>query len=166
MKKAKYIIPALLLAAVCGACFFYMRPLTLSQLCPGVNVAQSKSVSGNYAVAPDTEDSPFEADESDARFSQIIALFKNRQFRRSLANLLPQGTKTHQTGAGDFRWDVAFAMDDVALPDGSVSSGTLIGVHSFYGTLEVRFNGDVWRCTTAGQDAWLKDVLALISSGD
>ena len=166
MKKAKHIIPALLLAAVCGACFFYTRPMTLSQLCPGVNVAQSKSVNGNYAVAPDTEDSRFEADESDARFSQIVELFKNRKFRRSLVNFLPQGTKTHQTGEGDFRWDIAFTMDDVAFPDGSVNSGTLISVHNFYGTLEVSFDGDIWRCTTADQVEWLKNVMSLISSGD
>jgi len=76
---------------------------------------------------------------------------------------LPQGTKTHLTKDGDFKWDVMFEINDVEFPDGSVVSGTLISVNNFFGVLEVHFDGDVWRCTTRDKKEWLSDVMSLIS---
>ncbi|WP_458862444.1 hypothetical protein [Acidaminobacterium chupaoyuni] len=164
MKRIRRIIPILVLAVILGAIFFYTRPMTLSQLCLGVTVAESKSVSGYYLIAPGVEDKYFEINEKDTRFAQIIDLFENRKFRRSLLSLLPQGTKTYPPQDGDFRWEIMFEINDSKFPDGSIASGTLIRINNFYGILEIHFNGDVWRCTTADKDKWLKDVMGIISS--
>jgi hypothetical protein len=165
MKKIKIIISIALLLTLLVCVLFYTRPMTLAQLCSGADITQCESVSGYFFLAPSAEDTRFEIDKDDERFSQIVELFETRKFRRSLVNLLPQGTKTHLTKDGDFKWEVMFEINDVKFPDGSVVSGTLINVSNFFGVLEVRFNGngDVWSCTTSDKKEWLSDVMSLIS---
>lgn len=165
MKKIKKIIYTVLLLTLLVCVLFYTRPMTLTQLCSGADITECVSVSGYFLLAPNTEESRFEIDKDDERFSQIVELFETRKFRRSFANLLPQGTKTHLTKDDDFKWEVMFEINDVTLPDGSVISGTLISVSNFFGVLEVHFNGDgdVWRCTTSDKKEWLSDVMSLIS---
>ena len=163
MKKAKIIIPITLLVALLGVVLFYTRPMTLTQLCFGVDVARCELVAGYYFIAPSVEESPFEINQDDEHFSQILELFESRKFSKSLVNLLPQGTKTHLTQDGDFKWEILFELNDVTYPDGSVNSGTLIRVSNFFGVIEVHFNGDVWRCSTSDKDEWLSDVMSLIS---
>ncbi len=163
MKKIKKIISTALFLTLLVIVMLYIRPMTLSQLCSGVDITQCVSVSGYYFLAPSDEPSRFKIDKDDERFGQIIELFKSRKFRRSLVSLLPQGTKTHLTQDGDFKWEVIFEINDVTFPDGSVNSGHLIRVSNFFGVLEVHFNGDVWRCTTRDKKEWLSDVMSLIS---
>ena len=165
MKKIKIIIYAALLITLLFCVLFYTRPMTLAQLCSGVDITQSVSVSGYFFLAPSVEKSRFEIDKDDERFSQIVELFESRKFCRSLISLLPQGNKTHLTKDGDFKWEVMFEINDVTFPDGSVISGTLISISNFFGVLEVHFNGygDVWRCTTNDKKEWLNDVMSLIS---
>lgn len=163
MKKIKIIISTTLLLTLLVCVLLYTRPVTLAQLCSGVDISQCVSVSGYFFIAPSVEHSRFEIDKDDERFSQIVELFEPRKFRRSLVSLLPQGTKTHLTQNGDFNWEVLFEINDVTFPDGSVNSGTLISVSNFFGVLEIHFNGDVWRCTTSDKKEWLRDVMSLIS---
>ncbi len=169
MKKIKKIIFATLFLILLVSVLIYTRPMTLAELCLGVDITQSVSVRGDFFLAtsdgaPSVETtSPFEIYRDDERFGQIIELFESRKFRRSLVNLLPQGTKTHLTKDGDFKWDVMFEINDVEFPDGSVVSGTLLSVNNFFGVLEVHFDGDVWRCTTRDKKEWLSDVMSLIS---
>lgn len=163
MKKIKIIISATLLLTLLVCVLLYTRPMTLAQLCSGVDITQCVSVSGYFFLVPSVENSRFEIDKDDERFSQIVELFESRKFRRSLVSLLPQGTKTYRTQDGDFKWEVMFEINDVIFPDGSVNSGTLICVSNFFGVLEVHFNGDVWRCTTSDKKEWLSDVMSLIS---
>ena len=164
MKRMRWILPIALAAVLLGAISFYTRPMTLSQLCPAMDVTESEAVSGYYSAAPGAEDEYFEITEEDARFGQILALFENRKFRRSPVSLLPQGAKVHSPQEGDFQWEILFHISDAKLPDGSTVSGTPLRIHNFYGTLEVCFNGEVWQCTTADKDQWLKDVMQRISS--
>lgn len=164
MKKIKMIILAALLLAILACVLIYTRPMTLTQLCSGVDITQSESVSGYYFIAPDVEDSRFEIDKDDERFGQIIELFESRKFRKPLVSLLPRGTKTHPLRDGDFKWELMFRINDVTYADGSVNSGTLIRVSNFFGALEVHFDGDAWRCTTSDHEEWLSDVLSLIFS--
>ncbi len=163
MKKIKIIIFAALFLTLLVCMLFYTRPMTLAQLCSGVDITECVSVSGYFFLAPSVEDSRFEIYKDDERFSQIVELFETQKFRRSLVNLLPQGTKTHLTKDGDFKWEIMFEINDVKYPDGSVVSGTLIGVSNFFGVLEVRFNGDEWHCNTNDKKEWLSDVMSLIS---
>lgn len=163
MKKIKIIIFAALFLTLLVCMLFYTRPMTLAQLCSGVDITECVSVSGYSFLAPSVEDSRFEIYKDDERFRQIVELFETQKFRRSLVNLLPQGTKTHLTKDGDFKWEIMFEINDVRYPDGSVVSGTLIGVSNFFGVLEVRFNGDEWRCNTNDKKEWSRDVMSLIS---
>ncbi len=163
MKKIKTFISAALLFTLVVFVLFYTRPMTLTQLCSGVEITECVSVSGKFFLAPNTENSRFEINRNDERFSAIVELFETRKFRRSLTNLLPRGIKTHLTKDGDFKWEVLFEINDVTFPDGSVVSGTLISVNNFFGVLEVHFNGDVWRCNTRDKNEWLRDVMSLIS---
>ncbi len=165
MKKIKIIISAALLLTLLAFVLFYTRPMTLAQLCSGIDITQCESVRGYFFLVPNIEYSRFEIYRDDERFSQIIELFESRKFRRSLVSLLPQGTKTHLNQEGDFKWEVMFEINDVTFPDGSVISGTLISVSNFFGVLEIHFNvnGDVWRCNTSDKKEWLRDVMSLIS---
>lgn len=164
MKKAKIIIPITLLVALMGIVLYYTRPMTLSQICFGVDMDQCESVSGYYFIAPGVDDSPFEIDQDDEKLSQILELFDTRKFSKSLVNLLPRGNKTHQLQEGDFKWEILFEFSDVTYPDGSTNSGTLIRVSNFFGVIEVHFNGDVWRCSTSDKEEWLSNVMSLISN--
>lgn len=163
--KKKYLIITfgILLLALLICALLYTRPMTLAQLCSGVDVIESESVHGYYFIAPGVEDTYFEIDKDDERFSQMIDSFATRAFRKSLANLFPLGSKTHFTQDGDFKWEVIFKINDVTFPDGSNNSGDLIRVSNFFGLLEVHFNGDVWRCATNDSEEWVEDVMALIS---
>ncbi len=163
MKKIKIIISAALFLILMVCVLLYTRPMTLAQLCSGVDITQSVSISGYFFLAPSVDDSFFEIDKDDESFSQIVELFESRKFRRSLVSLLPHGIKMHRTKDGDFKWEVMFEINNVTFPDGSINSGTLIHVNNFFGTLEVYFNGDVWYCTTRDKKEWLSDVMSLIS---
>ena len=163
MKKIKITKSTALLLILLVCVLIYTRPMTLAQLSSGVDITQSESVSGYFFLAPSVEDSRYEIDKDDERFSQIVELFESRKFRRLLVNLLQQGGKTHLTRDGDFKWEVMFEINDVTFPDGSVNSGHLIHVSNFFGILEVHFNGDVWRCTTRDKKEWLSDVMSMIS---
>ncbi|MEI3076734.1 MAG: hypothetical protein V8T17_05890 [Oscillospiraceae bacterium] len=56
------------------------------------------------------EDTRFEFPSKDTRCAQLIALFAQQKFCRSLINLLPPGGRTHRTQDGDFRWEVELLL--------------------------------------------------------
>ena len=150
MKKTVLIIVAVLVIALLVCALIYTRPMTLAQLCPGVDVSQSEAVRGYYFTAPGVEDTYYEIDKDDERFSRIIEAFATRKFRRSLTGLLSNGTKTHLYQDGDFKWELMFVMEDVEFPDGNIHSGPLSSVSYFFGALELHYNGDTWRFSTNG----------------
>lgn len=94
------------------------------------------------------------------------ALFAQQKFRRSLANLLPQGGTTHRTQDGDFRWEVGFRFDLTDFPDGSTGKGVFVQCRNFYGKLSLfrAYDGKSFRCTVQDQDAFLQQVYGIISS--
>ncbi len=151
-------------AVILAAAAFYTRPLALSQICGDIDILQSNCVHGYYTDSPRmTEDGRFEIEEDDERFLKIIELFKNKKFKRSLWNFLPNGTKMHRFEDGDFKWEVMFDFNEIMLPDGSKGSGSVIRVSNFFGeVLEIHFNGDTWRCDVSDKDTWLEEVMSLI----
>ena len=145
------------------AALVYTRPMALSQLCGGIDISQSHYVHGYYVDSPRmAEDARFEIKADDERLTQIIELFKNQKFRRSLWNFLPRGTKYHVFEDGDFKWEVLFNFENVTLPDGSGARGSVIRVSNFFGLIEVHFDGDVIRCDVSGKEDWIEQVMALI----
>ena len=145
--KKKRLLPLGILAVLVLAALIYTRPMTLQEI-GKVDIAQCESVSGYHRRAPDSEFTSFELSAEDERCSQLIDLFAQQKFRRSLINLLsPDGGSTHQ-------------------PKDSTGKGTLIQCRDFYGTLRVftSIDGKTLRCTTSEQEAFLQQVYDIISA--
>ena len=159
------LLPLGILAVHLLAALIYTRPMTLQEI-GKVDIAQCESVSGYHRRAPDSEFTSFELSTDDARRSQLIGLFAQQKFRRSLINLLsPDGGSTHQPKDGDFIWDLSFNFGPTDFPDGSTGKGTLIQCRDFYGTLRVftAIDGKTLRCTTSEQEVFLQQVYDIVS---
>ena len=163
--KKKRLLPLGILVILAAAAFIYTRPMTLQEI-GKVDIAQCESVSGYHRRAPDSEFTSFELSTDDARRSQLIDLFAQQKFRRSLINLLsPDGGSTHRPKDGDFIWDFSFNFGPTDFPDGSTGKGTLIQCRDFYGTLRVftAIDGKTLRCTTSEQEVFLQQVYDIVS---
>ena len=164
--KKKRLLPLGILAVLVLAALIYTRPMTLQEI-GKVDIAQCESVSGYHRRAPDSEFTSFELSADDARRSQLIDLFAQQKFRRSLINLLsPDGGSTHRPKDGDFIWDLSFNFGPTDFPDGSTGKGTFIQCRDFYGTLRVSrvIDGKTLRCTTIDQAAFLRQAYDIISA--
>ena len=137
--KKKRLLPLGILAVLVLAALIYTRPMTLQEI-GKVDIAQCESVSGYHRRAPDSEFTSFELSAEDERCSQLIDLFAQQKYRRSLINLL-------------------------SPDDGSTGKGTLIQCRDFYGTLRVftAIDGKTLRCTTSEQEAFLQQVYDIVS---
>ena len=127
-----------------------------------MDIAQCESVSGYHRRAPDSEFTSFELSAEDARRSQLIDLFAQQKYRRSLINLLsPDGGSTHQPKDGDFIWDLSFNFGPTDFPDGSTGKGTLIQCSPlrFFPAID----GKTFRCTTSEQEVFLQQVYDIVS---
>lgn len=164
--KRRHIVPLGILAVLVLATLIYTRPMTLQEI-GKVDIAQCESVSGYHRRAPDSEFTSFELSAEDERCSQLIDLFAQQKFRRSLINLLaPDGGSTHQPKDGDFIWDLSFNFGPTDFPDGSTGSGTFLQCRNFFGVLRI-FNAvedETLRCTVSGQDEFLQQVYDIISA--
>lgn len=164
--KKKRLLPLGILAVLVLAALIYTRPMTLQEI-GKVDIAQCESVSGYHRRAPDSEFTSFELSAEDERCSQLIDLFAQQKYRRSLINLLsPGGGSTHRPKDGDFIWDLSFNFGPTDFPDGSTGKGTFIQCRDFYGTLSVSrvIDGKTLRCTTIDQAAFLRQAYDIISA--
>ena len=164
--KRRHIVLLGILAVLVLATLIYTRPMTLQEI-GKVDIAQCESVSGYHRRAPDSEFTSFELSAEDERCSQLIDLFAQQKFRRSLINLLaPDGGSTHQPKDGDFIWDLSFNFGPTDFPDDSTGSGTFLQCRNFFGVLRI-FNAvedETLRCTVSGQDEFLQQVYDIISA--
>lgn len=163
--KRRHIVLLGILAVLVLSALIYTRPMTLQEI-GKVDIAQCESVSGYHRRAPDSEFTSFELSAEDERCSQLIDLFAQQKYRRSLANLLPQGGTTHRTQDGDFRWEVGFCFDATDFPDGSTGEGVLVTCRNFFGKLSLfrAYDGKTIRCTVQDQEAFLQQVYDIISA--
>ena len=163
--KRRHIVLLGILAVLVLAALIYTRPMTLQQI-GKVDIAQCESVSGYHRRAPDSEFTSFELSAEDERCSQLIDLFAQQKYRRSLINLLsPDGGSTHRPKDGDFIWDLSFNFGPTDFPDGSTGSGTFLQCRNFFGVLRI-FNAvedETLRCTVSGQDEFLQQVYDIVS---
>ena len=164
--KRRHIVLLGILAVLVLTALIYTRPMTLQQI-GKVDIAQCESVSGYHRRAPDSEFTSFELSAEDERCSQLIDLFAQQKYRRSLINLLsPGGGSTHRPKDGDFIWDLSFNFGPTDFPDGSTGSGTFLQCRNFFGVLRI-FNAvedETLRCTVSGQDEFLQQVYDIISA--
>lgn len=163
--KRRHIVLLGILAVLVLSALIYTRPMTLQEI-GKVDIAQCESVSGYHRRAPDSEFTSFELSAEDERCSQLIDLFAQQKYRRSLLSFLPQGGTVRQTQDGDIRWEVCFNFGLTDFPDGSTGSGTFLQCRNFFGVLRI-FNAvedETLRCTVSGQDEFLQQVYDIISA--
>ena len=164
--KRRHIVLLGILAVLVLAALIYTCPMTLQEI-GKVDIAQCESVSGYHRRAPDSEFTSFELSAEDERCSQLIDLFAQQKYRRSLINLLsPGGGSIHQPKDGDLIWDLSFNFGPTDFPDGSTGSGTFLQCRNFFGVLRI-FNAvedETLRCTVSGQDEFLQQVYDIISA--
>ena len=164
--KRRHIVLLGILAVLVLSALIYTRPMTLQEI-GKVDIAQCESVSGYHRRAPDSEFTSFELSAEDERCSQLIDLFAQQKYRRSLINLLsPDGGSTHRPKDGDFIWDLSFSFGPTDFPDGSTGEGVLVTCRNFFGKLSLfrAYDGKAIRCTVQDQDAFLQQVYDIISA--
>ena len=165
--KKKWLIPLGIVVILILAALVYTRPMTLEEL-GKADLLQCDSITGYYRRVPDTEFTSFELSAEDECGLQLIDLFAQQKYRRSLINLLsPGGGSIHQPKDGDFIWDLSFNFGPTDFSDGSTGKGTFIQCRDFYGTLSLftAIDGKTLRCTTSDQEAFLQQVYDILSAG-
>ncbi len=165
MKKLKtkkaVIMIAVVLFFIAGY-LFYSRPMTIQQRYPMLTLDKCTELRGYYEIDEQVEFTEFTIDKNSEEFGILCNLLYEQSYRRSLRDLLPRGTRIHSTKPGDFEWEVYFYFEDVVLPDGNIGSGGVLRILSWYGELDIHFDGEVLSCYTNEQETWAKEVLNTI----
>ena len=153
--KKKRLLPLGILAVLVLAALIYTRPMTLQQI-GKVDIAQCESVSGYHRRAPDSEFTSFELSTDDARRSQLIDLFAQQKFRRSLRNLLPLET-TSDMPQNNLIFDADFSFND---------GQDYLYFQSSFGQLNLfsTTGNNLMLCTTSRQKEFLQQVYDMLSS--
>ena len=165
MKKVhtkKIVIVAIVAVLLIVAYLFYSRPMTISQLYPMFTLDKCTEIRGYYEIGAKAEMSEFTIEKDSDEFQKLCALFWEQEYCRSLRDILPRGTRTHRTEPDDYQWDVYFYFEDITLPDGSTGSGAMLHFQSWYGELDIYFDGETYSCHTSEQEAWAKEILDII----
>lgn len=165
MKKTKIystIIVITFILLFIAAYLFYSRPMTIQQRYPILTLDKCTELRGYFRLDRQEELTEFTIDKNSTEFKSLCDLLYEQDYRRSLKDLLPRGTRVHPTEPGDFQWEVSFYFEDIVFPDGSIGSGGILSIQSWYGELDIHFDGDVLSCYTNEQETWAKEVLALI----
>lgn len=127
-----------------------------------VTLDKCTEIRGYYKIGAQTEMSEFTIEKGSNEFQKLSALFWEQGYCRSLRDILPRGTRTHQIGPENYQWDVYFYFEDITLPDGSTGSGAMLHFQSWYGELDLYFYEETYSCHTSKQEAWSKEILDII----
>ena len=153
--KKKRLLPLGILAVLVLATLIYTRPMTLQEI-GKVDIAQCESVSGYHRRAPDSEFTSFELSAEDERCSQLIDLFAQQKYRRSLRNLLPLET-TSDMPQNNLIFDADFSFND---------GQDYLYFQSSFGQLNLfsTTGNNLMLCTTSRQKEFLQQVYDMLSS--
>lgn len=164
-KKHVRIGFAALVLAVLAAGLWYSRPLTIEELCPGIQLGACTGAVADYTsysgpgAAEETLNLPIEGDG----LPPLLELLQGRKFRRPPL-FLPAGRRgSHTIRAGDFKWHMGLAFEDVPVRGGT-GSGFVVRLDNFFGELELSFDDKIWRVGTPDQEQWAADVLAQLQA--
>lgn len=151
-----------------GLCFVlsYTRPMTLEQLCPGIRLEDCRAIQASFRRGQTGEEITLTLQNGDTAFAQVTELMEKASFRRSLLSLFPLGGKSHAPQPEDFKWLLLLEFGDTQLPDGTQGSGMLIELNDFYGTLEVSYVDETWRCSVSNQEEWRSAVMECLETAN
>ena len=161
--RIKKIVVVLTIAVLLlTAYLIYSRPLTISQLYPILTLDKCTEIRGYYEIGTQAEQTEFAIEQNSEEFQKLCSMFYEQKYRRSLRDILLRGTRIHRTEPDDFQWDVYFYFEDIAFPDGSSGSCAMLHFLSWYGELDIYFDGKTHSCYTSEQEVWTKEVLDII----
>lgn len=151
-----------------GLCFVlsYTRSMTLEQLCPGIRLEDCRAIQASFRRGQTGEEITLTLQNGDTAFAQVTELMEKASFRRSLLSLFPLGGKSHALQPEDFKWLLLLEFGDTQLPDGTQGSGMLIELNDFYGTLEVSYVDETWRCSVSNQEEWRSAVMECLETAN
>lgn len=158
-RKIGCLLMVLMVLAGIGFSLVYTRPMTLEQLCPGIRLEECQGIQAGFRRGQTGEETTITLQKEDEAFAQMTGLLHTATFRRSLLNLFPLGGKSHALQPEDFKWLLLLEFGDTRLPDGTQGSGMLVHLNDFYGTLEIAYAGETWRCTVSNQKEWRGAVM-------
>ena len=153
--KKKRLLSLGILAVLVLAALIYTRPMPLEALCEA-DITQCQSVFGYHFRAPQVEDTRFEFPSNDTRCAQLIALFAQQKFCRSLRNLLPLET-TSDMPQNNLIFDADFSFND---------GQDYLYFQSSFGQLNLfsTTGNNLMLCTTSRQKEFLQQVYDMLSS--
>ena len=166
-KKVKRVICGAALLLLAAFAFFYTRPQTIEHRYPFLDLTQQcTQIWGYYDAYEGSSESDrkeFSIGPDDARFEELLRLFREAKIRTKLTNLIPMyGMRYHTKREGDFQWTVWLQLENVVFPNGDTGMGDMLQFYNFFGDVDVAFDMENRRCTVNNQDAWLKAVLDCI----
>lgn len=161
----KKIVVSLVTILVVGFSIFtlmYTAPKPISQHMDNIDMSKAISVLVNVDVAYG-ESVEFEIGNDDEKFAELLKLFENREFSKSISSLLPVSSNSHTLEKGDVMWKIAFNFEDYPLNENTTLSEPTIVFENFYGDLSFRYNSKPYNCETTQQAKWIEDVKLLIA---
>ena len=94
--KKKIIIVAIAAALLIVTYLFYSRPMTVSQLYPMLPLDECTKIRGYYDDGTGPAQVEFNIEKDSEEFQKLCSLFYEQDYRRSLRDILPRGTRTHR----------------------------------------------------------------------
>jgi len=162
LKTKKVVIVVAIIILFIAVYLFYSRPMSIQQRYPMLTLEKCTELRGYYKLDGQAELTEFSIDKNGEEFEMLCDLLYEQEYHRSLRDLLPRGTRTHPTEPGTFQWEVYFHFDDVVFPNGSIGSGGMLSIQSWYGELDIHFDGEILSCYTNEQETWAEGVLTII----
>lgn len=162
LKTKKAIIMIAVILLFIAVYLFYSRSMSIQQRYPMLTIEKCTELRGYYKLDGQAEFTEFTIDKNSEEFEILCDLLYEQEYHRSLRNLFPRGTRIHPTESGAFQWEVYFHFEDVVFPDGSIGSGEMLSIQSWYSELDIHFDGEILSCYINEQETWAKEVLNTI----
>lgn len=162
VKNRKVVVMLAIVVLLAVVYLIYSRPMTIQQRYSMLTLEKCVELRGYYRVGQEQELTEVSFDKSNEEFSVLFDLLCEREYHRSLRDLVSRGTRVHVTEPEDFQWEVLFFFEDIALPDGTIGSGMILQIQNWYGELGISFGGESTEYYTDAQDEWAKEILAVI----
>ena len=136
--------------------------MTIEQRYSMLTLDKCSGISGYYRDETMIESEKFTIGKNSQEYEMMCDLIYKKEYRRSIYDLLPRGTRIHREEPGDFQWEVYFYFKDIEFPDGSMGAGAMLHIQNWYGDLDIYFDGERLTCYTDEQESWVKEVFDII----
>ena len=161
--KLGHIIVVIVIICIIVFCLIYTRPRTIEQRYPYLDISKCTRIEGSYTEGANSDHISFAIDPGAEHFNELIETIRSTKFNTRLKNILPKGTRIHHYTEGDINWEIECCFDSVTLPDGSTSSGSILGIQNFFGDLTITVNGEIVSCSVENEKQWAQKIMDIIT---